>query len=208
MIANFRTAISLVLLLLVGLFEGAFAAPSRIILVKPSPFALALEASGIGAGTALPGRPLLGRTGYAISGQMSFRDPHWTWFAWGIDGFNLGESLPDSSLFLYRGYGGNSIFVGTGPRFALSGLGWRPVANSSLDITGEIGLSATEDTGTTLVSLLPFFRLDSRLVNPLSPYWSWSLGLPLELQRKATALTWMGALSLSLVWTPFPTVRK
>ncbi len=150
----------------------------------------------------MPGRPLLPRTGYAISSVLALGDAKWTWIALGLDWFALGESMPDPSLFLYRGYGGNSLFLGTGPRFALSGLDWKPLANSRLDLVGGAGIAATEDTGTTLVSLVPFLRLDSRVVTPINSDWSWSIGLPIEVQKRATATTWLGGLSLAIVWMP------
>ena len=163
---------------------------------------LSFEISALGGGTAMSSRPLLPRDGYAVGGRIALGDSGWTWLALGLDWFALGESIPDASLFLYRGYGGTSLFAGTGPRFSLSGLGWKPLARSRLDIVGGAGIAATEDTGTTLVSLVPFLRLDSSLQTPITPYWKWSLGIPMEVQRRSTALTWLGGLSLAIVWNP------
>ncbi|HUX41209.1 MAG TPA: hypothetical protein VMV83_08615 [Rectinemataceae bacterium] len=182
-----------------------FAAPKSVSKATASQsniISLSLEAAGFGGGTIMAGRPLLPRTGYAISSLLALGDAKWTWIALGLDGFALGESMPDASLFLYRGYGGNSLFLGTGPRFELSRLGWKPLAKSRLDLVGGAGIAATEDTGTTLVSLLPFLRLDSRVVTTFNSDWSWSVGLPIEVQRRATATTWLGGLSLAIVWTP------
>ncbi len=174
----------------------------RSTLREPSPWSYSLEASGFGGATGMAGRPNLARGGYSIAASLALGDAAWTYFAFGLDGFALGESLPDPSLFLYRAYGGNSIFVETGPRFRLEGLGLSFLARSRLEILGGAGIAATEDTGTTLVSLLPFLRFDARLHTPISSNWSWSVGLPAELQKHAAATTFIAGLSLAIVWTP------
>ena len=209
MIATTRHMLCIALALCAGAsIVAAPKATTKASALQPDSWSLSLEASALGGGTVMTSRPLLPRTGYAISGILSFGDANWTWVALGVDGFGLGESMPDTSLFLYRGYGGNSLFLGTGPRFALDGLDWKPLAKSRLDIVGGGGIAAIEDTGTTLVSLLPFLRLDSRLVTPINSNWSWSIGVPMEVQKRATATTWLGGLSLAMVWTPKTEAKK
>ena len=167
--------------------------------MRPSLFSFSAEACGFGGMTGMPGRPALERTAYSIDAILSVSDARWTYFALGADYVDVNESIPDPTLFLYRGYGGNSLFVEGGPRFALAGLGFRPLAKSRVETLGGAGVAATEDTGTTLVSLVPFLRFDIRLVNPLSPFWGWSIGIPVEVQRRATAITGMAGLSLAIV---------
>jgi len=174
----------------------------------PSLWSFSLEAAGFGGTTGMAGRPCLTRAAYSISANFALGNEAWTYFALGLDGFALGESIPDPSLFLYRAYGGNSIYLETGPRFGLGGLGLRLFAKSRVEILGGAGIAATEDTGTTLVSLVPFLRFDARLHSPISSNWSWSVGLPAELQKHAAATTFIAGLSLAIVWTPQKETKK
>ena len=188
-----------------GLPASAATAPKTLPATSTTPYSVSLEVAGYAGGTSMSGRPLLGRAAYSLSSVFSYGNEHWTYVAIGVDGFTVRESYPDPSLFLYRGFGGNSLFVEGGARFALADLGLeklKPLAKGRLEVLGGAGLAATEDTGTTLVSLLPFLRLDARMVCPIDANWSWTAGIPLEVMKKATALTGLGGLSVGIVWTP------
>lgn len=176
---------------------------------RPGPLlAVAAQAEGFGGLTSSADRGSLPRGALGAAASISLGGETWTWISLGLEVFRAEPSLPDASLFLYRGYEGSSLFLQTGPRLSLSGLGLPFLAKSRAEILAGPGLLVAEDTGTTLVSLLPFLRLDARVLSPLSRGWSWSLGLPLLVERHAAVWSYYGGLSLGFSWSPSPRRSK
>lgn len=175
---------------------------------QPLPLSLAGEAAAFGGLTTMTGRSILPRPAYTAGGILTLGDDKWAWLSFGIDGLTVEPSSPDAALFLYRGYAGNSVFLETGPRLSLAGFGWKPLAKSRMELLGGAGMAATEDTGTTLVSIVPFLRFDARLAIPLLPWLAASVGMPIEIQKHGASVTTLAGLSLGLAVIPLSPVKR
>lgn len=167
-----------------------------------SPLEPRLSASlgpAIGATVESP-RPLLPRTGLSAGLEVAWEGRDWIPFALGLSFFQTGPSWPDPSLFLYRGFGGLALCAESGARFRLADrIGHIPAAKGlEAELLGGLGLAAIGDTGTTLVSLSPFLRVEPRLSLPLWRTLSLRLGLPLEVHWRGGALTGLAGLSLGI----------
>jgi hypothetical protein len=146
-------------------------------------------------------RPLLPQTSRSVSVGTSWEGPTWVYFQGGISAFAFDESVPDPSLFLYRGFGGWELAATTGPRFGFGG--WVP---SSLGLEGALlaglGLAAMGDTGTTLVSMSPFVTGELRLLGRIGTSMRWMTRLPIEAIYRGGTWTGSAGLGIGLSWSP------
>jgi hypothetical protein len=170
--------------------------------MPPSTFALGAQGGISLAGTITTDRPLLPQRAEAFSLDAQWRLPTWIPLAASLSWFNVEPSLPDQTLFLYRGFGGESLCLGTGPLYHFSPdlfggiLKW----GSELEILGGGGLAISEDTGTTLVSMEPFLRLEARFMALLGKGWRCSIGLPIDHEFRGATRTTIAGLTLGLGW--------
>ena len=165
----------------------------------PGELAISVRADISGAATEKAPRPLLSRSAYSAGLEGEWRYRSWTPLWFGVEAFVQNSSLPDASLFLYRGFSGLSCLVGSGARFPWPGTtGGR--RTWEIEVLGGPGLSANIDTGTTLVTLSPVFRFEARLLVPIERGWSWTLGLPVEGILRGGAMTAGAGLSVGLAF--------